>query len=318
MKNILQIVTKRNMRKLSSYEYNWLNKHGLANIDISQYGERPVEYITGTAEFYGREFFVDENVLIPRVETEDIVTVMQITRIFKGSNDTNEDNKIKRRGEGSSPKKGVIPVKTGIHDLISQPLTINHQPETSNQKLKTIPSNNPFTILDLGCGSGCIGITLFLELTDPSLDNELYLVDISNKALDVAKKNVEKFIPDSSKVHIVQSDLFTNIPSTKFDLIVANLPYIPSSRIPNLQDSVRDYEPHLALDGGVKGLDLIYKMLDEVADKKVSILQKEAFIILEIDDSHEINDFDKYKEVFDIELRKDQNGKNRFLVLKQS
>ncbi|MDO8515491.1 MAG: peptide chain release factor N(5)-glutamine methyltransferase [bacterium] len=194
----------------------------------------PEEYKTGFAKFYGRSFFVNKNVLIPRIETEEIIKIVMDSGL--GRNDR---------------------------------------------------------IADVGCGSGCIGITLKLEM--PNCD--VTLIDISNKALEVAKINANRLNAD---VKIINHDLLDN---GKYDLVVANLPYIPHARIKKLDPSVRNYEPHIALDGGKKGLEIIYRLLNNCAAK---------IIILEIDDTHKKSDFKKFG---DAKIIKDQFGRNRFLKI---
>ncbi|MEK7127274.1 MAG: methyltransferase domain-containing protein, partial [Patescibacteria group bacterium] len=148
------------------------------------------------------------------------------------------------------------------------------------------------TICDLGCGSGCIGITLALEL-----NCNVTLIDISEQTLEVAKINAKRL---NANVKIVKHDL---LDGEDYDLVVANLPYIPHARINKLDPSVKDFEPHLALDGGKKGLDIIYRLLDNYPAK---------IIILEIDDTHKLKDFKKYGKV---KIIKDRFNRNRFAII---
>ena len=111
-------------------------------------------------------------------------------------------------------------------------------------------------VLDLGCGSGCIGISLYKE--NPNIS--LFLADFSKKALRVSKKNAAKL---KTGCEIVHSNLFENI-SGKFDLIVTNLPYITKEDFFFLQKEIILFEPHEALYGGVSGLDAIKLFLSYV------------------------------------------------------
>ncbi len=111
-------------------------------------------------------------------------------------------------------------------------------------------------VLDLGCGSGCIGLSLYKENSNINL----FLADFSKKALNLSKKNAEKLEVDCEFIH---SDLFSNIHS-KFDLIVTNLPYIAKDDFCYLQREIILYEPHEALYGGRSGLDIIKLFLDSV------------------------------------------------------
>ncbi len=104
-------------------------------------------------------------------------------------------------------------------------------------------------VLDLCCGSGCIGLTLLLE--KPSID--LHLSDISSNALELCRHNAEQLVTNNTdtkckysyQLHL--SDLFATIPESNYDLIVANPPYITSEEYAELSVDVRDYEPKLAL-----------------------------------------------------------------------
>ncbi len=93
--------------------------------------------------------------------------------------------------------------------------------------------------------------------------------------------------------------------------MIANLPYIPSSRLDKLPSSVKDYEPHAALDGGPKGTILIQKLIDELPKR----LNPDGLAILEIDETHTLRSFEVPKAL-EAKIEKDQFEKNRFLTLK--
>lgn len=125
--------------------------------------------------------------------------------------------------------------------------------------LKAIPKmqKESLSVLDMCTGSGCIAISIDkLAGKDVNVTG----VDISEKALEVAKRNVKDL---DSKVCLVESDLFSNI-SGQYDIIVSNPPYIRSSDILDLMPEVREHEPILALDGSEDGLDF-YKRIIEAA-----------------------------------------------------
>ena len=107
-------------------------------------------------------------------------------------------------------------------------------------------------ILDLCCGSGCIGLAVASRVKDARVT----LADISKDALAVAKKNITLH-KMSGKVSCVQADALGEAPAFlgKFDMIISNPPYITGEEMKTLEPSVRDYEPHLALYGGEDGLD---------------------------------------------------------------
>ena len=107
----------------------------------------------------------------------------------------------------------------------------------------------------------------------------------------------------------LKSNLFDSyLKNLKFDLIVANLPYIPSARIPKLPESVKDFEPHLALDGGSDGLKLINKLIAQSQSR----LKPKGVLLLEIDETHKIKDL-KLPKNFRARIIKDLFGKKRFL-----
>ena len=155
----------------------------------------PLGYIFGKSYFYGREFKVDENVLIPRQDTEILIEKIC--------------DDIKLRQEKVS-------------------------------------------VLDIGTGSGAIAITIQKET-----DSKVLAVDVSEKALKIAKQNAKTLEAD---VDFVKSDLFENVEG-KFDFIVSNPPYIETNVIETLEDEVKLNEPILALDGGDDGLDFYRKIV---------------------------------------------------------
>lgn len=107
------------------------------------------------------------------------------------------------------------------------------------------------TCLDLCCGSGCIGVAI-AKLTNMQVS----VADIESVAISLAKENA---LLNNASVKCMQSNLFDNIEGV-FDLIVSNPPYIRTGDIESLDSAVRDYEPKLALDGGVDGLDFYRKI----------------------------------------------------------
>ena len=160
---------------------------------------RPIQYVIGHVNFYGLQFKVNESVLIPRFETEQLVE--------------NIKNYLEKKGL-TNPK-----------------------------------------ILDLGCGSGVIGLTLKHFFPNASLT----LTDISDEALKVAKENANNLNLD---VNFIKSDWLSNIPIDKYDVIVSNPPYIMIDE--EIEEIVKNNEPHLALYGGVDGLDCYRSILKDI------------------------------------------------------
>lgn len=128
------------------------------------------------------------------------------------------------------------------------------------------------TIADVGTGSGAIAVNLAIHL--PAA--RIYAVDLSEAALDVAAWNIRAHAV-ADRVRLGHGDLLEPLPGP-VDVIVANLPYIPTGRIPTLQPEVRQ-EPPLALDGGMDGLDLVRRLLAQAPDK----LNSPGVILLELD-----------------------------------
>lgn len=121
----------------------------------------------------------------------------------------------------------------------------------------------PDSILDLGTGAGNIAISIARNL--PTI--KVYATDVSLAALAIAKQNA---LLNKVKITFFVSNLLDNF-DKKVDTIVTNLPYIPSGRIPYLDSSVIDYEPHIALDGGDDGFELYRKLFSQIKAKDIKI-----------------------------------------------
>lgn len=202
---------------------SWLRAHSTDEISKEQvdkfqgFVERrlhrePIAYITGVKEFYGREFAVTPETLIPRPETEDLIE-----------------------------------------------LTLNNAGKKSQ------------AVLDAGCGSGCIGITLKLERPEWKIT----LADISSDALKVAEKNATNL---HAKIELRESDLLTVFENSgeKFDIIVANLPYVNQSWEISPETA---FEPQLALYADNNGLALIKKLIEQTPE----VLRPHGLLLLEAD-----------------------------------
>lgn len=240
-------------RQFTAYEINQLTKHGLDPFTLADIinPDIPIEYITCFSEFRGRDFEVDPAVLIPRIETEEIIDIA----------------------------------------------------------LKHVATNRSVVYCDIGTGSGAIGISFGMELAKRNLTYYGILSDISSKALSIAKDNLESLMPQDKCIKLIKSDLMNDYPEIEFDVIFANLPYIPSTRIKQLDSSVKDYEPIGALDGGKDGLKYIRKLLEQAP----KFLKSKGVIILEVDDTH--TDTSEFAGHWNIDVQLDINQKNRFWII---
>ena len=167
--------------------------------------------------------------------------------------------------------------------------TLIPRPETELmvEKLIEIYKNRKISILDIGTGSGCILISLMGELKN----SQGLGIDISQKALAIAKKNSE-IHKTSNNIKFFNKSIDSKF-NVKFDLIVSNPPYIQSSEIKNLSEDIKRYEPRIALDGGNDGLDLIKKIIY----KTEYILKVKGRLALEIGN-------EQFKKVSEILIKK--------------
>ena len=167
-------------------------------------------------------------------------------------------------------------------------------------------SDIPKKILDVGTGTGCIALMLKKLYPESKVD----ACDISLEALDLAKENSEI---NNLEINLFQSDLLSDVEEVDYDIIVANLPYIPTETLSSLKSEVVDYEPLVALDGGVDGLLYINKLIKEIEEKNITNLT----LFLEVDTSHAttiLNNLSHWKQV---ELEKDLVERDRYIIAKR-
>ena len=207
----------------------------------------PLQHITHQQEFMKMDFYVDENVLIPRPDTEILV-----------------EEVIKIAGKMQQPK-----------------------------------------ILDLCTGSGAIAISIAKNVPNA----EVYAIDISPKAIDVAKKNAKEL---DVNVNFVKSNLFAKLNKTKFDIIVSNPPYIKKDVMKLLSKEVKK-EPELALDGGIDGLDFYRK----ITQQAMEYLKFGSYLCYEIgyDQKDDVIDIiNKQGNYSNTYCKKDLGGNDRVIV----
>lgn len=211
---------------------------------------KPLQYVLGYTNFYGNKLIVNENVLIPRFETEELVenTIRYIEKYF----------------------------------------------------------NKSINIIDLGCGSGAIGLTLKQKLIH--YNTNVTLLDISEKALDVAKENAKNLNLD---VHIIKNDMLTNI-KEKYDVIISNPPYIKYNE--EIEDIVKNNEPHLALYAKDDGLYFYKKILCNIK----SNLKEHFLIAFEIGYKQKdsiVNIINEYLQDVEIICKKDLQQRDRMIFI---
>ena len=222
-------------KKLKSSEIDKINE-----LAAQRLTGKPLCYVLGNCDFYGYEIKVDERVLIPRPETEELVSEV---------------------------------LKVASRDK---------------------------TVLDLCTGSGAIALVI-----SKKSGAKVVATDISEGALEVAKENFKLFDADV-KTELI--DLYGDI-DDKFDIIVSNPPYIKTSDMDGLDDVVKNYEPHLALDGGADGLDF-YRRICAGAKAR---LNDGGMIFLEVG-AGQADDVKKMlDEEFNAEIIKDISGVDRII-----
>lgn len=187
----------------------------------------------------------------------------------------NEYNALITRRAAGEP----IAYLTGWKEFWSLPFQVSKdtlipRPETEllvETVLNIFDINETITILDLGTGTGCIAIALAHERPQA----QLLACDISERALDIARKNATNL--RIKNIRFMQSDWFSNIPPTPFDIIVSNPPYIAEQNAYLQQGDIR-FEPQTALSSGINGLDAIQKIIDNAK----TYLKPDAYLVFEI------------------------------------
>lgn len=169
--------------------------------------------------------------------------------------------------------------------------------------------SRPIRILDVGTGSGCIAVTLAAELPG----SEVLAVDISRAALETAQENAERH--RITRIRFIRSDLLDSVqrPAGGFDLVCANLPYIPSSTLVGLP--VAAFEPRVALDGGPDGLDVIRRLLAGLPP----VTAPGGLVLLEIEASQGQPAPALARSCFPgarVELVRDYGGEDRLVVIR--
>ncbi|HEY0740581.1 MAG TPA: peptide chain release factor N(5)-glutamine methyltransferase [Chryseosolibacter sp.] len=249
LENVFKI-SRPDLLRDTQIQINEAQQHKLDVIAQRLNTNEPLQYVLNEAHFYGRTFYVDPAVLIPRPETEELVSLV-IDRC---------------RGSKRRPK-----------------------------------------ILDIGTGSGCIPITLALEIPGSTVSG----LDKSKSALAVAERNAKAL---GANAKFFEHDILGGqLPLDSVDVIVSNPPYIPLQEMSRMHANVTDFEPHLAL--FVENTDpfIFYSAIARIGKK---ILNPDGFIAVEINErfgneTRQVFVQEGYKHT---ETLKDMAGKDRFVV----
>ncbi|MDR3022977.1 peptide chain release factor N(5)-glutamine methyltransferase [Chryseobacterium sp.] len=210
---------------------------------------RPYQQILGETEFYGMKFFVDENVLIPRPETEELleIAIREIQRL-----------------------------KFNVQGL---------------------------KILDIGTGSGVIPLVLKKHFPEAVVSS----IDFSEKALQTAKKNADYH---QLEIQFIHADYLNFELVEKFDIIISNPPYIGIEEEIEIADSVKEFEPKMALFSPTSDALIFYKKIAEDAKK---YLNEDGLLFLEINQKLGPETLELYQYFSNAQLLKDLSENDRFI-----
>jgi release factor glutamine methyltransferase len=232
-----------------------------------------------------------------------------------------EKTQLARHNKANADVTGAMPIEyvTGKADFCGLQFTVNPSVliprveteglvELALQAITEKDTADTISILDVGTGSGAIIVSIAKHVENSPFKVSASASDLSEAALQVAKQNAENIT--SLPIQFFISDLLENV-TEKFDLITANLPYIPSEAVKSLEESVINFEPLMALDGGSDGFSLVKEFLHQAQPK----LKLQGTLILEVDPSHTASFFDHYRNDFRIEFFNDCFDRHRFVRL---
>ena len=214
---------------------------------------KPYQQILGHTELYGKKFFVDENVLIPRPETEELVELAKIE---------------------------IQNLKSKIQNL---------------------------KLLDIGTGSGIIPITLKKHFKNA----EISAMDISEKALEIAKKNADFH---KTEINFIQKDYLNTELEENYDIIISNPPYIGIEENIEIEDSVKGFEPNISLLSLTSDALIFYKKIAKDGEK---YLNENGMIFLEINQKLGKETLELFSNYSESRLIKDLSGNDRFVLAKK-
>lgn len=236
-------------RRFSEQELLTADEEKLSHFVSELKTGRPYQQILGETEFYGMKFFVDENVLIPRPETEELLEIA--IREIKNSKFKDQDIKI----------------------------------------------------LDIGTGSGIIPLVLKKYFPEAHVSS----VDFSEKALNTAKRNAEYH---QLKINFIHADYLNYEPGEDYDIIISNPPYIGIEEEIEIADSVKEFEPKMALFSPTADALIFYRKIAEDAKKYLS---EDGLLFLEINQKLGPETLNLYHYFSNVQLLKDFSENDRFI-----
>ncbi|MFL9833059.1 N5-glutamine methyltransferase family protein [Chryseobacterium terrae] len=252
---------------------------------------KPYLQILGETEFYGMKIFVDENVLIPRPETEELLE-FAIKKM--------RDARCKMRDSGF----GFRDSDSEISDINNRDFSEEKNAQTLLSNSQTLKlSNSPFKILDIGTGSGIIPLVLKKHFPEA----EVTSIDFSEKALKTAKKNADFH---NLEINFIHADYLSLDLNKNFDVIISNPPYIGIDEESEIAISVKEFEPRMALFSPTSDALIFYRKIAEDSEK---YLNKNGLLFLEINQKLGKETLELYKDFSHSELIKDLSENDRFI-----
>lgn len=231
----------------------------------------PLQYITGTTDFRFITVDVRPGVLIPRPETEVLVSeaIAEVRAVDRARKATAA---VPSYEGGAEADAGDAEAAGRLVDAIDADDKAARESAAGAPE----PEPEPFFAIDACTGSGCIACSLAHEI--PSA--QVCATDISEEAVDLARHNAEK-VGVADRVAVVEGDLLDSVGTPwrgAAQLVISNPPYVPTAVVDGLPAEVRVHEPRLALDGGADGLDLYRRLLDQAKE----VLAPEGVLAVEL------------------------------------
>ncbi|MBM76285.1 MAG: protein-(glutamine-N5) methyltransferase, release factor-specific [Proteobacteria bacterium] len=173
---------------------------------------------------------------------------------------------------------------------------------------KDLKNSGDLFIADIGCGTGCIGLSVIKQRTQ----TKLYAVDISPLAISCLRKNIE-LLNLKERVGVICGDLISAIPQNRpIDIVLSNPPYIPSQDINALEPEVALFEPRLALDGGPDGLSFYRRLIDEASSRaRIGMI-----VEVGINQAQDVAQMFEQSKWEDVSIHKDLAGHERVVAAK--